>query len=123
MTDIQEHETIWYPGVYGGRQESPWTDSVETVPTERIIELVHQRAEEDGEWAIANGHVGKNNEHEAKMRRMMAFVSDEKNIRQCIDYIFTENTANVRTVDFVCRDLANASSWAVAAQERKAERD
>jgi hypothetical protein len=70
---------------------------------------VQKRAQEDGEWAIANGHVGDN---EDNMRKMMAFVSDEKNIRQCVGIFIKEDLEGKRTVDFVCRDLANASKYA-----------
>jgi hypothetical protein len=78
---------------------------VADVTTEALIELVQKRAKEDGEWAIENGFVGPNNENEPLMREMMKWVSDPKNITQCADANPDE------TVDWVCRDLANASKW------------
>lgn len=107
---ITEEKTIWYPGIYGGRTEGEYAKKVADVLVNRTIELVQQRAKEDGEWAIATGHVGNN---EDKMRRMMAFVSDENNIMQCLAHIGKEEMTTERTVDWVCRDLANASKWVV----------
>lgn len=115
--DIQEHETIWFPGIYGGRQWVPWTKSATGMSVDRVIGMVQQRAKEDGEWAITNGFVGNN---EDKMRKMMEWVSDETNIRQCLESIRQEEEhANEignedyepRTVDYICRDLANGSKW------------
>jgi hypothetical protein len=117
MSKIQEHETIWYPGIYGGRTDEDYTQVATEVPEKVLILLVQKRAEEDGEWAIANGHVGDN---EDKMRKMMAWVSDETNIMQCLGYIADEEEEQrklgnedyePRTVDYVCRDLANGSKW------------
>jgi hypothetical protein len=129
-TDIQNHETIWYPGIYGGRRTEPWTSSIEELEDDEIVDLVQQRASEDGEWAIENGFVGENNEHEPLMRKMMEWVSDEKNIRQCIEATRKEESRRMaqhklqadpddedgdefepRTVDYICRDLANGSKW------------
>lgn len=112
MTDIQEHETIWFPGIYPGRQEEPWTTVIHEFlqkedGLEELIALVQQRANEDGEWTIENGFVGPNNQNEPNMRKMMAWVADEENIRQCID----ANLDKGVTVDWVCRDLANGSKW------------
>lgn len=109
MTDVQEHETIWYPDIYGGRTTDEYTQIAAYLPFEELVRLVQKRAEEDGEFCIANGFVGPNNESEPKMRRMMEFVSKETNIRQCLDHIHREGLEHERTVDFVCRDLANAS--------------
>lgn len=111
--DIVESEIIWFPGIYKGRLTVEYTQTIDGLTFEEVCKLVQKRAQEDGEWAIANGMVGKNNENEPKMRRMMEFVSDPKHIEQCVDYIYKEETEGVRTVDFVCRDLANASRWAV----------
>lgn len=104
MTEIQEHNIIWFPGIYGGR-EGDYAKTASSFSRERVIELVQQRAKEDGERAIENGHVGDN---EDKMREMMAFVSDEKHIIQCLEY----GNNSSETVDWICRDLANASKWA-----------
>lgn len=70
-----------------------------------LIALVQSRARKDGEWSIANGHVGENNESEPLMRKMMAWVSDSRNITQCAYANRNE------TVEWVCRDLANGSKW------------
>lgn len=124
---IQDHETIWFPGIYNGRDYKPWTRAVNTMSDDRLIALVQKRAKEDGEWAIKNGFVGNN---EDKMRQMMAWVSDETNIRQCVAHLCDEETKRMvqhevmadpddedfdefepRTVDYICRDLANASKW------------
>lgn len=111
-TEIQETETIWFPGIYGGRTDAEYTQKVSELllELEVLIERVQKRANEDGEWAIANGFVGNN---EDKMRRMMAFVADEQNIRQCIEHIRKEGSETERTVDWVCRELANASKWVI----------
>ena len=108
--NVVQQETIWFPGIYGGRTDSEYTMIVADSSLTEIIDLVQKRAKEDGEWAIENGFVGEN---EDKMRRMMAWVSDEKNIRQCMEHIHKDGLDHQRTVDFVCRDLANASKWAV----------
>ena len=69
---------------------------------------MQERAEKDGQWCIDMELVG--DEWEDKMRRMMAYVSDEANIKRAVEYII-KNKMN-ETVDFVCRDLANGSRWA-----------
>lgn len=107
---ITEETTIWFPGIYGGRTGKPYTTLVSDISLVELTELVQTRAKEDGEWAINNGFVGDN---EDKMRRMMAFVSDPKHIQQCVEHIHKEGMESKRTVDFVCRDLANASKWSV----------
>lgn len=107
---MTEHEIIWFPGIYEGRTDSEYTQLVADIPLDEIVDLVKKRAREDGEWAIANGLVGDN---EDKMRRMMQFVSDRVNIQQCTAYIYKENGEHERTIDYVCRDLANASKMMV----------
>jgi len=114
--NVIQQETIWFPdisGIYKGRMDSDYTKLVADISVDDLIELVQKRAQEDGEWAIANGHVGEHNEHEDKMRRMMEWVSKLENIKQCVEHIYKDGLENKRTVDFVCRDLANASKWAV----------
>lgn len=101
MTEITEEQNIWFPGIYGGR-EGDYAKLVADIPEDHVVELVQQRAKEDGEWAIKTDRVG---DDEDKMRKMMAWVSDEKNIRQCLKANPDE------TVDWVCRDLANATKW------------
>lgn len=106
--NITEEQTIWYPGIYAGRTEEEFLLHVSQVSVETIVDVVQKRAEKDGEWTIANGRVGDN---EDKMRRMMAWVSDERNIRQCVNHIYTEKQERQRTLDWVCREMANASKW------------
>jgi hypothetical protein len=101
MTKIEEHDTIWFPGIYGGRG-GDYAKLVADVPEEQLIRLVTMRAIEDGNWAIENGHVGDN---EDVMRKMMKWVGDPKNILQCARANPNE------TVDWICRDLANGSKW------------
>jgi hypothetical protein len=106
--ELEEHETMWFPGIYGGRQYSPWTKIATHINFDHLVALVQKRAKQDGEWAIENGHVGDN---EDIMRKMMDWVSEEKHIRQCVDHIHAEGKDDERTVDWVCRDLANGSKW------------
>lgn len=110
MTEITAERTIWFPGIYDGREdeEGDYAKTVVEFSDEKLIELVQQRAKEDGEWAIENGYVGDN---EDSMRKMMAWVSDEKNITQALEHIHSENMQTERTVDWLCRDLANGSKW------------
>lgn len=105
-TKITEETTIWFPGHYVGRTDKTYTQIASHLNFDELVELVKTRAQEDGEWAITNGFVGDN---EDKMRRMMAFVSDEKNIRQCVSHIHAKGLDHKRTVDWICRDLAKAS--------------
>lgn len=101
MTEITAEMTIWFPGIYSGR-EGDYAKLVADVPEVHAVELVQQRAHEDGEWAIQNGLVGDN---EDVMRKMMAWVSDSNNIRQALKANPDE------TVDWICRDVANGSKW------------
>ena len=107
---ITEEQLIWYPGIYGGRQEPEWTELVTNLDLETVTERVQRRAQEDGEWAIEHGFVGDN---EDKMRRMMAWVSLETNIEQAYEYVREREPEMERTVDYLCRDLANGSKWSV----------
>jgi hypothetical protein len=113
MTDIQEHETMWFPEIYGGRKgvyAQPLCEMLSNPPQPeeilKLVELVATRAKEDGEWAIENGFVGDN---EDTMRKMMAWVSRPDNIEQCAQGVFRDEMEHECTVDWVCRDLANAS--------------
>lgn len=107
---ISKEQTIWFPGAYEGRTDEKYTQIATHVNFDVLVQLVQTRAQEDGEWAIRNHLVGDN---EDKMRRFMAFVSDEKNIRQCVEHIRKEGRDHEVTVDWVCRDLANASKWMI----------
>jgi len=112
---ITEDQTIWFPGVYNGRQ-GDYAQLVSDVSLNELTELVQKRAQEDGEWAIANGHVGENNENEDTMRKMMAWVSDSVNIQQCVGHILKNKADTTTTVDWVCRDLANGSKWVAGSE-------
>jgi hypothetical protein len=109
MSDIVEEQIMWFPGIYHGRQSDEWQAFVIDVVFTHIRDLVQARVQEEGEWLIANGRVGTNNENEVKMRRMMAFASDEKNILQCWEHVYRAGEEEVRTVDYIARELANAS--------------
>lgn len=106
MSNITEDQVLWFPGVYHGRFDEQYGRTVAMVENRELIRIVQARAQEDGEWAIENHLVGDN---EDKMRRMMAFVSDEKNILQALSHIYAEDTQMERTVDWLCRELGNAS--------------
>ena len=72
-------QNMWYPGFdYVGRT-GEYSKPVSEVDVDDIVKLVQGRAQADGEWNIVNGFVGDN---EDAMRKMMAWVSDEKNIRR-----------------------------------------
>lgn len=125
MTDISDENIIWTPGIYHGRQEEPWTSTIANLIFDRdkIIELVQQRANEDGEWCINNGRVGKDNVGEPRMRFMMDFVANTKHITQALEHILNRGEEEERTLDYLCRDLANASAWALRATTAKKARD
>jgi hypothetical protein len=104
---IENHQTIWFPGIYHGR-EGDYAKPASKFSEEEVVALVQKRADEDGNFAIDNGFVGDNAE---AMRKMMEWVSREDNIRQCL-------LANPgETVDWICRDLANASKWIHGTQD------
>lgn len=116
--EIVPEEIIWHPGEdYESRKTVDYDCPIQDLPLADIVERVQRRASEDGEFCIENDMVGENRENESNMRAMMAFVSDPKHIEQCVDYIYKEDTAGERTVDFVCRDLANASKWATSVKK------
>lgn len=110
---ISEEQTIWYPGIYSGR-EGVYAQKVNEIPFKVLMDLVQTRAKEDGEWTIENDFVGDN---EDVMRKMIAWVSDPENISQCVSHIYKEGMGKERTVDFVCRDLANGSKWVGGSRE------
>jgi hypothetical protein len=101
---ISEEQTIWYPGIYRGLEGDYATTLIE-VKDDDLVRLVQERAAIDGEWTIENWIVGDNNEY--LMRKMMAWVSDPKNIHQCAEANLVMNP----TIDWICRELANASKW------------
>lgn len=105
---IVESQTIWFPGIYSGR-EGDYAKKVADVSLVELTKLVQKRAHEDGHWAIDRGFVGNNS---VKMLKMIAWVSDPENIQQCVGHILKDGLENERTIDFVCRDLANGSKWA-----------
>jgi hypothetical protein len=107
--DPIEEQNIWYPGLYQPRTDGDYGKKVGDVLVNVTIGLVQQRVKEDGEWLIANNRVGPLNVSEPLMRRMMEWVVNEKNIWQCIQHIGKDGLAGERTVDWVCRELAEAS--------------
>ncbi len=106
---ITQEQTIWFPNIYSGRK-GVYAKTISEMPLVELMDLVQKRANEDGEWTIDNGFVGNN---EDKMRKMITWVSDPENIHMCVDAIREEQLEHVRTVDYVCRELANGSKWAV----------
>lgn len=106
QVEIAPVTNIWYPGPdYKGR-EGVYAKTVGELPDEDTTTLVRHRAQEDGEWTIENGLVA---DHAKYMRKMMAWVADPTNIAQCLEHLYKDEEAHIRTVDWVCRDLANAS--------------
>lgn len=115
LPEIEPKMCIWYPGPdYKGR-EGIYAQTVGELKDPAVIEFVQMRAREDGEWAIKNHLVGDN---EAQMRQMMEWTSNPKNIAQCLEHVYKEENAHIRTVDWVCRDLANASKWIAGGNAR-----
>lgn len=107
---ITEDMTIWFPGTYNGRK-GYYAKTIAEMPENRIIGLVQKRAREDAQWAIDNGHVGENNENEPEMRAMEEWVSRRGNIVQALEHIDKDGLQTERTVDWLCRDMANAAKW------------
>lgn len=110
---ITAEEVIWHPeldSLYNGRQDVIYLQIAMYMNFDKLIELVQARAKEDGEWAIENNLVGDN---EDRMRRMMEWVSDETHIRQCVEHLHKNGRDDTATVDWVCRELANASKMSV----------
>lgn len=104
--EITEKQTIWYPAPdYVGRTDLDYAQPVLGTSLDTTVSLVQKRAQEDGEWIIAQGLVG---DHEVNMRRMMEFVSNSTNIAQCVGHV-SKNRQNETTVDWVCRELAQAA--------------
>lgn len=113
---IAAEEVIWYPGSeYYGRDDDIHTQIATHMNFDKLVELVQTRAKEDGEWAIENNLVGDN---EDRMRRMMAWVSNEKHIRQCVEHLHKDGRDHTATVDWVCRELASASKMSVGGGTR-----
>lgn len=99
MTDIQPHQNIWHPEIYDGRK-GVYDTPARVYTDDKLVELVQKRAQEDGEWTIAQGLVGEN---EKLMRKMIEWVSRQDVILQC-------RAANPEeTVDDICRELASAT--------------
>lgn len=109
MTEITPEENMWYPGpenLYQGRS-GVHAQKTTDFSGEDLTNFVQRRAHEDGEWAIANNLVGNSEE---LMRKMVDWVSRDANIIQCIIHA-RESGMKVeeRTVDWLCRELANAA--------------
>jgi len=100
-------KNIFTIGIYHGLDRVDYNTLVKDMAIEFIIALVQERAQKDGQWCIDMDLVGPD---EDRIRAMMAYVSDEANIRRNVKYQLDEETGV--TVDFVCRDLANGSRWA-----------
>lgn len=111
MTETIAEENMWYPGpenLYKGR-EGVYAQSISDFSGEDLANLIQRRAHEDAEWAVANGLVGHN---EDLMRKMVAWVSRDANIIQCVIHIKEtdgEQIESIRSVDWMCRHLGNAA--------------
>lgn len=103
---------MWFPGIafYEGRTTLEYSQLVKDTTLEEIIDLVQTRAKEDYDYCIANELVGEGNVHAPKLKRMMEFCVEQRNIKQCVEHIYKDKQEHVFTVDLVCRDLANASA-------------
>lgn len=103
MTEINPNQIIWYQGDDYAPRDGAYAQKLADISLVEATALIAKRAEEDGEWAIANGVVGGNEE---KMRHMMAWVSNGTNIGQIVGDILRKQEEGERTVDSVCRELA-----------------
>jgi hypothetical protein len=104
MTDIIPEQNMWFPGpdaFYQGR-EGDYAKSAIKFNRPDLVQLVKQRVEADTEWVLENHRYG---EHEDIMHKMAVWASREQNIVQC----FNSNAGNNPTVDWICRELANAA--------------
>lgn len=100
---ITNETNIWFPGTYHGRT-GEYNQLASLLSQEELVRLVQTRVQEDGQWCIDNDFVGDN---EDVMRAMMKWASTESNITQCL----SSNLVSGPTVDWICRDLANAAKW------------
>lgn len=110
MTETEAPKNIWFPGVYQPLEDDGYGVLVKNLTLTMLITLVQARATKDGEWCIETGVVGGKPD---VMRRQMEFVSSAKHIEQCRAHIQREEMEGVRTVDWVCRELANASKYMI----------
>jgi hypothetical protein len=110
--EIRENDghNMFTGGVYHGSKEAIFTTAVADMEISAIVRLVQERAKKDGQWCIDMDLVGPN---EDKMRRMIMYCSDEIKIMDKVHYITHHDDPALRTVDFVCRDIANASKWSI----------
>lgn len=111
MTEITPEENMWFPGpdaLYKGR-EGVYAQSISDFSGEDLTNLIQRRAHEDAEWAVVNGLVGH---REDLMHKMVDWVSRDANIIQCVISIKEEEgekDRSERTVNDMCRVLANAA--------------
>lgn len=100
--EILEESNIWTLGEYQPRG-GDFDKYAGDISREELVTLVQERARFDGEWALRTGKVEGGNV--AIFRRMMEWVSEPKNIEQC----YNSNLDIGPTVDWICRNLAQAS--------------
>lgn len=100
--EISDETVIWTLGEYKGR-EGAYAQFAGDISRQELVFLVQRRVKEDGKWAIENAKVA--GENERIFRRMMEWVSEPKNIEQC----YNSNLDIGPTVDWICRNLAQAS--------------
>jgi dissimilatory sulfite reductase (desulfoviridin) alpha/beta subunit len=99
---MKPEENMWYPGLdYKGR-EGDYAQTIDDLALSQVIELVQKRANEDYVWIMANGMSG---DSPVRMEKMLVWVTNERNIKQCVEHIWSEGMHHERTVDSVCREL------------------
>lgn len=94
---------IFTPGVYHGLQdERVYSRLAADVSLVEASTLARIRAMRDGLFCIDNDLVG---DDAFKMTEMIGFICDQENITRFYAVACREK----RTIDFLCRDLANSS--------------
>jgi hypothetical protein len=104
VVELPPEANMWFPGpdsLYKGR-EGVYARSAIEFPRPELIRLVVKRIEEDGKWILDLGLTGGNEE---LMHKMIQWASNPRNITQCFD----SNAEQNPTVDWICRELANAA--------------
>jgi len=101
---------IFTPGIYHGTPEYNAKQVVDLSLAE-VTPLVRLRAMEDGMFCIVNDLVGDDVD---KMIGMILSVCDSERITRC----YRAASQEERTLDFMCRDLANGSKWPGVPREK-----
>jgi hypothetical protein len=99
-----KEQNMFFPEIYNGREDGGYEKQANLLPEDEFVSLVQDRVQQDGQWCIDNDLVGDNAD---VMRAMMKWCSTPSNITQCLQ----SNLDLGPTVDWICRDLANAAKW------------